>query len=83
MNPLVLFLTLLRLLEFIVLADALFSWFAPSKDQFPRSLTSQIADPLCAPFRKLLGPESTGGMDFSPILVMFALDLMRNALTGL
>jgi len=83
MNPVVLFLTLLRLLEFIVLADALFSWFAPGKDQFPRSITSQIADPLCAPFRKLVGPERTGGVDFSPVAVMLALDLMRNALTGL
>lgn len=72
-----LFLTLLRVLEFVVLADALLSWVAPNKESFPRSLTSQLADPLCAPFRLLVGPERTGGMDLSPIAVMIALQVMR------
>jgi len=72
-----LFLTLLRVLEFVVLADCLLSWVAPSKETFPRSFTSQLADPLCAPFRAVVGPERTGGMDLSPIAVMIALQVMR------
>jgi YggT family protein len=72
------FLTLLQVLEFVVLADALLSWVAPNKENFPRSLTSQLADPLCAPFRALIGPERTGGMDLSPIAVMILLQVMRS-----
>lgn len=77
--PLVdLFLKLLKVLEFVVIADALLSWFAPNKETFPRSLTSQIADPLCAPFRALVGPERLGGMDLSPIAVIITLQVMGN-----
>ena len=73
-----LFLRLLQALEYIVIADALFSWFAPNKDSFPRSITSQIADPLCAPFRALVGPERLGGLDLSPIAVILTLQVMHN-----
>jgi YggT family protein len=76
-----LFITLLRVLEYTILADALLSWVLPNKEEFPRSLTSQIAEPLCAPFRKLISPERTGGMDLSPIAAMIALQLMRSLLT--
>jgi YggT family protein len=75
-----LFITLLQVLEYIIIADALLSWVVPSSEQFPRSVTSQIADPLCAPFRKLLGPERTGGFDLSPLLALIVLRLMRSML---
>jgi YggT family protein len=75
------FITLLRVLEYSILADALLSWVAPDRDQFPRSVTSQIADPLCAPFRKLIGPERTGGMDLSPLVTMILLQVMQKMLT--
>jgi len=77
-----LFITLLRVLELTIIADALLSWVVPSKEQFPRSLTSQIADPLCAPFRKLIGPERTGGLDLSPIAALILLQVMRSMLAG-
>jgi uncharacterized protein YggT (Ycf19 family) len=77
-----LFITLLQVLEYIIIADALLSWVAPSSEQFPRSVTSQIADPLCAPFRKLLGPERTGGFDLSPLIALIVLKAMRSMLTS-
>ena len=77
----VLFITLLRVLEYTIIADALLSWFVPDKNQFPRSLTSQIADPLCAPFRKLINPERTGGLDLSPLVTLILLQVMRSMIT--
>ena len=71
-----LFLKLLRLLELAILADVILSWIAPNKDQFPRNITSQIADPLCAPFRKLIGPERLGGFDLSPMAALLVLQWM-------
>ena len=76
-----LFITLLRVLELTIIADALLSWVVPNKEQFPRSLTSQIADPLCAPFRKLVGPERMGGFDLSPLAALILLQVMRGLLT--
>jgi uncharacterized protein YggT (Ycf19 family) len=76
-----LFLLLLKALEFVVIADSLLSWLVPNKESFPRSLTSQLADPLCAPFRALVGPERLGGMDLSPIFVIIVLQLAGSAIT--
>jgi YggT family protein len=76
-----LFRLLLRVLEYIIIGDALLSWAVPNKEQFPRSLTSAIADPLCAPFRKLIGPDRMGGIDLSPIVALIVLRVMRNMLT--
>jgi YggT family protein len=76
-----LFITLLKVLEYTIIADALLSWVLPNKEQFPRSVTSQISDPLCAPFRKLVGPERTGGFDLSPIVALILLQVMSSALT--
>ena len=75
-----LFITLLRVLEIVLIADAVLSWVLPNKDQFPRSLTSQIADPLCAPFRRLMG--GMGGIDFSPLIALIVLQVMRGMLRG-
>ena len=68
-----LFLWLLKALENVVIADALISWFA-NKDTFPRSITSQIADPLCSPFRAL----SLGGLDLSPMPAILMLQVIHN-----
>lgn len=68
-----LFLWLLKALENVVIADALISWF-PRKDTFPRSITSQIADPLCAPFRAL----ALGGLDLSPMPAILMLQVIHN-----
>ena len=69
-----LFLWLLKALENVVIADALISWFAQNKDTFPRSITSQIADPLCAPFRAL----ALGGLDLSPMPAILMLQVIHN-----
>jgi YggT family protein len=76
-----LFLYLLQALEFVVIADSLLSWLVPNRETFPRSLTAAIADPLCAPFRALVGPERLGGMDLSPIAVIVLLQVMRSMIT--
>lgn len=71
-----LLLFLLNALWWLIIIDAVLSWVMPA-DQFPRSLTTQITDPLYAPFRALLKPERTGGFDVSPLLVMFIIWLVR------
>jgi len=43
----------------------------------------QIVNPILDPFRRLLPPSRTGGWDFSPMLVMILLYLLRNVLSRL
>jgi YggT family protein len=44
-------------------------------------LINQIAEPVMAPFRRLLPPM--GGIDFSPILAFLALNVVKIVLSGL
>jgi uncharacterized protein YggT (Ycf19 family) len=68
-----------RALELLIIADAIFSWIMPP-DQFPRSLTTSITEPLYAPIRALIGPDKLGGIDISPLAMLLLLHLMRNML---
>lgn len=63
-------------LRWLIIIDAVLSWVMPV-DKFPRSWTTQITEPLYAPFRTLLKPERTGGFDVSPLVVLFLLWLVQ------
>jgi YggT family protein len=70
--------TFIRVYEIIVLIAVVSSWF-PSKNilfQFVRELT----DPILNQIRKIL--PSTGGFDFSPMILWLGLSLLRRFLGG-
>jgi YggT family protein len=73
--------TILTVLQLIIIADALMSWFMPP-DRFPRSLTNSITMPLYAPIRAIIRPESLGGFDISPLIMLFLLRAMEKMLAG-
>jgi YggT family protein len=70
---------ILEALWWLIIIDAVLSWVMPP-DRMPRSLTTQLTDPLYAPIRAILRPERTGGFDMSPILVMFAIYVLKSIL---
>lgn len=72
----------LTALKFILLADVVLSWVRPNPEEFPRNITSAIADPLCAPIRKILNPQRMGGLDLSALVVFFLLNYMSRKLAG-
>jgi uncharacterized protein YggT (Ycf19 family) len=55
-------------MRLLVIADALFS-FALGPNQFPRSLTKPLLDPVYAPWRETVG-RATGHFDFSPLVAL-------------
>ena len=61
----------LTALQVLVIADALFSW-ALAPNQFPRSVTKPLLDPIYAPVRGLLQPF-TGSLDLAPLLALVLL----------
>ncbi len=71
----------LRGLVWLVIIDALASWVVRNPSQFPRNLTRQIAEPLCAPVQKVLSPRMTGGIDFSPLVVIIVLQFAIGLVT--
>jgi uncharacterized protein YggT (Ycf19 family) len=65
--------------SYLIIGDAVLSWFAP-RDRFPRSLTSKLTEPLYRPIHALVDPQKTGGIDLAPIILLVALQLVRNGL---
>ncbi len=64
----------------MVLADVFVSWFL---DPFHpvRKFLDSIVQPMLNPIRRLL--PQTGGMDFSPFVLLIGLQLIRSLIIGL
>jgi uncharacterized protein YggT (Ycf19 family) len=72
-----LLLRVLDVLKWLVIIDAVLSWFVAA-DRFPRSLTQLILAPVYAPIHHVLGGR-TGSIDLAPLLLLallFALQLI-------
>ncbi len=80
MTPLALIAFALTALKILIFVDFALSWVMPNKEQFPRSWTTTITDPLYAPIRALLKPEQLGGLDLSPMAVLILIQLMEGML---
>lgn len=68
----------LQILSYVVIADAVLSFLVPSRDQFPRNITSKITEPLYRPIRRVLDPRKTGNFDLSPMVVIVAIQVIRS-----
>jgi YggT family protein len=62
----------------VLLVSVICSWINLSPEHPLVRLTSRLTEPVLAPIRRVL--PSFGGVDFSPMLVLFALRLARGLL---
>jgi YggT family protein len=70
---------IIRLLAFLILIRCILSWI-PSVRRQAREVSNAVdavTDPILKPFQLLLPARSTGGVDFSPILAIFVLQLVE------
>jgi YggT family protein len=66
----------LLLYQFIIVARAVLSWVNPDPYNPIVRFIHNITEPVLAPIRRRL-PTSLGPIDFSPIIVFFAVYLLR------
>ena len=67
---------LLNALQWLVIIAALVSWVSPDpRNPIVRFLYA-TTEPLFRPFRKLIPPSRTGGIDLSPLFVILAIFLI-------
>ena len=71
--------TILLVLKLLIFVDVILSW-TMQPDRFPRTLTAQITEPLYAPIRAVLKPEKMGGLDLSPMVLLFLIYAMEKML---
>ena len=74
----------LRVLGWLIIIDAILTWI-PSID--PRNPLvvglRKITRPIVEPFRKLIPPQKTGGMDLSPLLAIVFLWILGGIIGSL
>ncbi len=64
----------------VVFIWAILSWVAPPYNPI-REMLDRIVEPMVAPIRRIL--PATGGVDFSPILLIVLILLVARILTGI
>jgi YggT family protein len=71
---------LLDLYSYVVIAAALISWVSPDPYNPIVRFLRQVTEPVLAPVRRLLPPWKTGGLDFSPVIVLIAIQLVERVI---
>jgi YggT family protein len=75
---------LLSLYSWVIIAAALITWVSPDPRNPIVRFLRQVTEPVLAPVRRLLPPWKTGGLDFSPLIVIIAIQFVeRVVLPGL
>jgi YggT family protein len=71
---------LLGLYSWIIIAAALITWVSPDPRNPIVMFLRQVTEPVLAPVRRLLPPWKTGGLDFSPLIVILAIQFVERVI---
>jgi YggT family protein len=72
---------LIDLYSLVVFVAVILSWVRLSPDNPLVKITNAVVEPVLAPIRRVL--PSLGGLDLSPMILLFALRAARGLLIGL
>ena len=65
----------LNALLYLIIIDAILSWIQPPH-KMPRRITTAITAPMYKPIHAVLSPRMTGGLDLSPLIVLFGIQFL-------
>ena len=71
---------LLGLYSWVIIAAALITWVSPDPRNPIVLFLRQVTEPVLAPVRRLLPPWKTGGLDFSPLIVILAIQFVERVI---
>jgi YggT family protein len=74
---------ILSVIQWLVIIAAVISWVSPDPRNPIVQFLYRTTEPLLRPFRRILPPGRTGGIDFSPILVILVIIFIRTLLARL
>ncbi|HJW14147.1 MAG TPA: YggT family protein [Thermoanaerobaculia bacterium] len=74
---------ILSVIQWLVIIAAVISWVNPDPRNSIVQFLYRSTEPLLRPFRRLLPPRRTGGIDFSPLLVILVIIFLRTLLARL
>lgn len=68
------------LLTLLIIVKVILSYFVPPFHQV-REVIDRLVDPMLAPIRRIM--PSTGGLDFSPMVLILIIQLVGRLILGL
>jgi YggT family protein len=71
---------LLGLYSWVIIAAALITWVSPDPRNPIVMFLRQVTEPVLTPVRRLLPPWKTGGLDFSPLIVILAIQFVERVI---
>ena len=71
---------LLGLYSWVIIAAALITWVSPDPRNPIVMFLRQVTEPVLAPVRCFLPPWKTGGLDFSPLIVILAIQFVERVI---
>jgi len=71
---------LLDLYSWVIIAAALITWVSPDPRNPIVMFLRQVTEPVLAPVRRFLPPWKTGGLDFSPLIVILAIQFVERVI---
>jgi YggT family protein len=71
---------LLGLYSWVIIAAALITWVSPDPRNPVVMFLRQVTEPVLAPVRRFLPPWKTGGLDFSPLIVILAIQFVERVI---
>ena len=71
---------LLGLYSWVIIAAALITWVSPDPRNPVVMFLRQVTEPVLAPVRRLLPPWKTGGLDFSLLIVILAIQFVERVI---
>jgi YggT family protein len=74
---------ILSVIQWLVIIAAVISWVNPDPRNPIVQFLYRSTEPILRPFRRLRPPARTGGIDFSPLLVILAIIFIRTFLSRL
>jgi YggT family protein len=74
---------ILSVIQWLVIIAAVISWVNPDPRNPIVQFLYRSTEPILRPFRRILPPRRTGGIDFSPILVILVILFIRTVLSRL
>ncbi len=74
---------LLSMLQWLIIAAALVTWVSPDPRNPIVQFLFRSTEWILRPCRKILPPRWTGGIDFSPILAILLIVVVKQVVIGL
>jgi YggT family protein len=74
---------LLNIVKWLVIIAAVISWLNPDPRNPIVQFLYKTTEPLLRPFRRLLPPRRTGGIDFSPLVLILLIVFIEAVLSRL